>query len=237
MVMSVYNPGMRVAVISDVHCAGLQDAKQLEFLIWLDGLEADQLWMLGDIFHTGWAFGDSPQAELLPVMEALARLRARGCHLVFVGGNHDFALVSVMERLGAEVRTAHRRQIDGRTVFVAHGDEADRSVGYRLTQAVLRGRAFGTLVRCLGEVRGTRLLSSLAGDQKTELSRPSDRRAREWLRSHLGDGTSLGICGHFHLVSHEAHAEGEVVTLGAGGGHRAIWLVDGQLQEGSIERP
>jgi hypothetical protein len=114
-------------------------------------------------------------------------------------------------------------------VFVAHGDEADQTPGYRLTQWFLRGPLFATIMAVMGESRGTRVLLMLAGDQKTDLYRETDRRARDWLKTRLVDGTTLAMCGHFHLASREQHDEGEVVTLGAGGGRAAVWLVDGEL--------
>jgi hypothetical protein len=82
----------------------------------------------------------------------------------------------------------------------------------------------------MGATRGTRLLAVLAGDQKTGLFRETDRRARDWLKSQLVDGTTLAMCGHFHLASRERHDAGEVVTLGAGGGDAAVWLVDGKVR-------
>ncbi len=231
MAMQTYNPAMRVAVISDVHCAGPLDPIQKDFIAWLDGLEADALWMLGDIFHWGWGFGGAAQGAVQPVVDALTRAQARGVVLLFVGGNHDFALNAVLAGLGIEVRGPHTRDVDGRRVFVAHGDEADRSMRYRLTQWVLRGPLFGLVIRLMGEARGSSLLACLAGDQKTDLFRETDRRAREWLKTQLVDGTTLAMCGHFHLASREAHPEGEIVTLGAGGGRSAMWLVDGAVEE------
>ena len=72
-------------------------------------------------------------------------------------------------------------------------------------------------------------LAVLAGDQKIDLFRETDRRARDWLETQLVDGTTLAMCGHFHLASTQRHDAGEVVTLGAGGGRAAVWLIDGVL--------
>lgn len=220
---------MRVAVISDVHCAGPDDPIQRDFVGWLDALDADGLWLLGDIFHWGWTFAGHVQAPLQPVVDALMRAQSRGVHVVFVGGNHDFAVAAALAEAGLEVREAHHRDLDGRRVFLAHGDEADRSLGYRLTQWVLRGTLFSCLLQVLGEGAGSRLLVRLAGDQKTDLFRESDRRGRDWLRQQLVEGTTLAMCGHFHLATREAHEEGEVVTLGAGGSRAVVWIQDGQV--------
>jgi len=222
---------MRVAVVSDVHCAGREDPIQERFIRWVDGLEADALWLLGDIFHWGWSFDGAVQEEVQPVVDALARARGRGVELLFVAGNHDFAVGRALEAaLDIEVRCAHTRMVDGRKVFLAHGDEADQTSGYRLTRWFLQGPVFGGMIRWMGQMRGTGLLLRLAGDQKTDLFREDDRRGRDWLRTKLTDDTSLAICGHFHLAAREVHDEGEVVTLGAGGGSAAVWLVDGEVQ-------
>jgi UDP-2,3-diacylglucosamine pyrophosphatase LpxH len=226
----VYNLRMRVVVLSDVHCSGLNDPIQHEFVQWLDSLEADALWMLGDIFHWGWNFGNGVQSSVQPVVDALSRAQERGTELLFVGGNHDFAVGKALEgALQIEVRGAHVREISGRQVFLAHGDEADQTFGYRLTQWFLRGPLFGWAMNILGEERGTWVLLKLAGNQKTDLFQVADRRARDWLQTQLVDGTTLAMCGHFHLASRESHESGEVVTLGAGGGRAAVWLVDGDL--------
>ena len=221
---------MRVAVISDVHCAGPDDPIQAEFIGWLDALEADGLWLLGDIFHWGWAFSGTFHVAIQPVVDALQRVQERGIDVLFVGGNHDFAVATTLGRMGIEVRQAHHRSLDGRGVFVAHGDEADQSVGYRLTQWLLRGRLFAWVIRMAGEVRGSWILARLAGDQKTDLFEASDRRGRDWLKTQLVGETTLAMCGHFHLASRETHDEGEVVTLGAGGPRAVIWLKDGEVQ-------
>lgn len=221
---------MRVVVLSDVHCSGLDDPIQQEFVQWLDALDADGLWMLGDIFHWGWSFGTALQPAVQPVVDALARAQNRGVKLLFVGGNHDFATIRALSKsLDIEIRGAHTRQIAGRKVFLAHGDEADRSMGYRLTHWLLRGAIFRSLVTLLGPAVGSSLLRGLAGAQNVDHFRPGDSRPVEWLKSQLHSGTTLAICGHFHMASRESCAAGEVVTLGAGGGQSAVWLVDGQL--------
>ncbi len=221
---------MRVVVLSDVHCAGLDDPIQRDFVAWLDVLEADALWMLGDIFHWGWTFNGAIQVDVKPVVDALARAQARGVALLFVGGNHDFAMGKALKSaLDIEVRGPHTREVAGRSVFLAHGDEADQTWGYRFTQWFLRGRFFGAAMALLGARCGTWVLLRLAGDQKTDLFCEDDRRARDWLKTKLGDGTTLAMCGHFHLASRERYETGEIVTLGAGGGQSAVWIVDGAL--------
>ena len=93
----------------------------------------------------------------------------------------------------------------------------------------LLGPGVWALVRSMGPARGSRLLAQLAGAQKTDVFQEADRRARDWLKTKLSDETTLAMCGHFHLAAHEHHESGEVVTLAAGGGPAAVWLVDGAV--------
>ena len=89
-------PGMRTAVVSDLHLGGLADAdvaragEPLEALV-AAVADADRLVLLGDIVE----LRERPLAEALevsrPVLEALGRALA-GRQVVIVPGNHDHAL-------------------------------------------------------------------------------------------------------------------------------------------------
>lgn len=214
---------MDVAIISDVHCSGDTCSRQREFVAWLDSLTADSLWLLGDVFHAGWDFRPSQQPEYLAVMEALERLVLRGTAIVFVPGNHDFGMGGLLEdRLGAEVLGPHVREIDGCRVFLAHGDEADGGLRYRVVRSVLRSPVFDLAIRGLGAKVGSRVLRRLAGDPSAHGAVwPSTKR---WLVSQLDDA-DIAIMGHVHVQ----WSEGGAVTL-APGVKGARWLIDGQLR-------
>ena len=214
---------MDVAIISDVHCSGQTCARQREFVEWLDSLTADALWLLGDVFHAGWDFRPSDQPEYLDVLDALERLVVRGTPIVFVPGNHDFGMSRLLEdRLGAEVVGPHVRKVDGRRVFLAHGDEADSGLRYRLVRSVLRSSMFDRAMKGLGAKMGTRVLRCLAGDPSAQGEVwPSTKR---WLLSQLYDA-DLAIMGHVHVQ----WSEGGAVTL-APGVRGARWLIDGRLR-------
>lgn len=213
-----------MAIISDVHCSGERCSRQREFVAWLDSLTADALWLLGDVFHAGWDFRPREQPEYVHVLEALERLASRGTGIVFVPGNHDFGMSDLLkERLGAEVVGPHVREIDDRRVFLAHGDEADGSMRYRLVRAVLRSSVFDVAVRGLGVRLGTKVLRTLAGDSSPHGEVwPS---TKQWLMSQL-EHADIAIIGHVHTP----WSEGGAVTL-APGVRGARWLIDGQLTE------
>jgi len=219
---------MRVAVISDVHCGGLDCDRAATFVCWLDALDADGLWMLGDIFHYGWVFGDRLQPEYQPVFEALDRAVGRGLKMVFVPGNHDFRLGSLMaSRWGAEVVGPHIRELDGVRIHLSHGDEADTGLGYRVLNAFLRGRVADWLMRLLGVRLGTALLRRMAGEAQ-------DAQDEVWpgtlrtLNGYLGE-SDMAIMGHAHVSWSQRDAQGLGVILGPGV-PGAVWIEEGQLR-------
>ena len=192
---------MRVALISDLHIDGADDPTQAAFVDWLDALYVDQLVLLGDIFHAWWGFEGTVPVDYLATCAALQRVRARGIGLVVVPGNHDFALGPFFTKtLGAEVRGAHVRQVDGRQICMAHGDEADRSAGYRWTTRILRGRPFSVLMRALGPARGMRFLHQLAGRSREHMAAagPLLQAQESWAQRRIAEGAELVVVGHLH---------------------------------------
>jgi UDP-2,3-diacylglucosamine hydrolase len=209
---------VQAVLVSDAHLAGADDPAQLAMVAWLDRLECDELLILGDLFHHWWGFPGAVLEMYVPVCAALLRLRQRGIALSYVPGNHDFRLGDFFtQHLGADVRDAHRRDVAGVPVFLAHGDEADDSVGYAVTRLVLRSAAFDGFIRLLGPQRGVRLLARLAGaSRETDAGvEPLLNRQRAWADEQMHrEGVRLSVLGHLHAPGIEAVANGHVVQLG-----------------------
>ena len=213
--MLIYNRCMQIVVISDVHCEGPGCPRDASFVAWLDSLEADGLWMLGDIFHVGWAFNGRLQPGYSPVFEALDRAVARGLQLVFIPGNHDFGLADVMaERWSAEVCGPHVREVDGTRFHLSHGDESDRTVGYRLVQCVLRSRLFAAFMVILGVRLGTALLRMIAGrgDAEGEEVWPQTKQ----LATSMLVEADVVLMGHAHVPWQLDSEDGTAAVLGPG---------------------
>lgn len=208
---------MRVVMMSDLHLRGLDDPNQERLVGLLDQLEMDQLIVLGDLFHHWWGFQGAVVADYVPTCAALLRLKARGVSIVFVCGNHDFALGDFfVETLGAELRSAHRRELDGVPYLLAHGDEADRSLGYRLLSALLRGRGFAALMSLLGPSAGMSLLRRMAGASR---ARPAPVAAlvaaqERWAAEQIRAGARVVVLGHSHALGERSLEGGQLFNLG-----------------------
>lgn len=209
---------VQAVLVSDAHLAGADDPAQQAMVCWLDRLACDELLILGDLFHHWWGFPGAVLEMYVPVCAALLRLRQRGIALSYVPGNHDFRLGDFFtERLGADVRGAHRREVAGVAVYVAHGDEADASWGYAATRLVLRSAPFDGLVRLLGPQRGVALLARLAGASREADAGagPLLTRQREWANEQMQRaGVRLSVLGHLHVPGIVPVASGHVVHLG-----------------------
>lgn len=218
---------MRVAVISDVHCSGRSCERQREFIAWLDELEVDSLWMLGDIFHYGWDFGAQIQSDFEPVFQAVDRLVDRGVELRFVPGNHDFCIGPlVRNRWKAIVHGPQICEVDGRHIYLGHGDEFDTTLGYRMLKAILRSGGFRWMMACMGPRLGTALLRLLAGPppRTGESLWPSIQKQ---VSAQL-KGADMVIVGHAHVAWEQHTGLGVALVLGPGvSGARLI--LDGEL--------
>lgn len=118
----------RAIFISDTHL-GTRGCKARHLLDFLRHHESDCLYLVGDVID-GWALRNGlywPQAHNDVVQKVLRRAR-KGTQVVYVPGNHDeFARQFVgLDFGGIAIRAeAEHRLLDGRRLWVVHGDFAD----------------------------------------------------------------------------------------------------------------
>jgi UDP-2,3-diacylglucosamine hydrolase len=220
---------MRVALISDLHLQGADDPNQAAFVAWLDRLDVDLLVLLGDIFQAWWGFQGTVPVDFMDTCAALKRVVHRDIDLVVVPGNHDFALGPFFhDTLHAEVCGSHLRELDGRRVWLAHGDEADTSINYQLVSKILRGRPFSAAMRLLGPGMGMRFLRRLAGSSRDHMGEvgPLLDGQRRWAQQRLGEGADLVVLGHLHHPGMDAFDRGTLVRLGGWSQDRTWCLLE-----------
>jgi UDP-2,3-diacylglucosamine pyrophosphatase LpxH len=118
----------RAIFLSDIHL-GTAGCKAAHLLDFLRHTESDRLYLVGDIID-GWALRSRfywPQAHNDVVQKILRKAR-KGTRVYYIPGNHDeiarqfcglkFGDVSICEE-------AEHTLVDGRTLWVVHGDIAD----------------------------------------------------------------------------------------------------------------
>ncbi len=205
---------MRVVCVSDLHIAGPGCPRQAAFLTFLTELSCDRLCLVGDVFQHWWHWGARPFDQYLPVVEALARFQ-----LTVLPGNHDFRAPAFFAALGAEVPGPDgvvRTRWDGCDVVLAHGDQADRNLRYRLACGVLRGRAFSALVDRMEADTAWAFLGRLTGHGEV---RPDPRLIelqRAWALDQAGE---IVIFGHTHAPLVTRIGARTLVNIGDGVSH------------------
>jgi UDP-2,3-diacylglucosamine pyrophosphatase LpxH len=198
------NHRYRTVWISDIHL-GTPGCRAGALLDFLRDVECDKLYLVGDIID-GWQLRRQwywPQAHNDVVQKVLRKAR-KGTQVIFVPGNHDeFARRYVEHNFGGD---CIHRTVDGRRLWVTHGDLFDGVVqharwlaflGDKMYDAALElNRHFNSLRARLGlpywslskylKLRVKRAVSFIS-DFECALAREARRRG--------ADGV---VCGHIH---------------------------------------
>lgn len=136
---------MRAIFIADAHLVSPDQANyrlMIRFLREQEG-RLDVLYIMGDLFDFWVGFPSHPFTHYDAVLDALERLVASGCRLVYYEGNHDFHLGALFsQRLKAEVHTGPAIEtVQGKQLYLCHGDQINREdYGYRLLRFLLHSR-------------------------------------------------------------------------------------------------
>lgn len=217
---------------SDIHLgAGTKaeaQATEQRFVAWLDFVKSDAetLFLLGDIFDFWFEYRKVVPKGFVRTLAKLAELSESGVRVVMLTGNHDMWVREYLtEECGVELYTTPQTfTLDGRTIFVAHGDNM-RIEGewmLQLMNSCFRSR----LLRCLfswlvhpdlalsfGQAwsASSRKKHASADDFTEALTEPLIDYARDWAKSHTVDHF---VFGHMHYPR-DYHEEGlHVVSLG-----------------------
>lgn len=201
-------------LLSDVHLRGLDDPNQ-ELLVQLLAAEDwARVFVLGDLFHFWWGHDGQVSAQFVPVLAALHARVQSGGEVHFIPGNHDFAVGEGLEKLGIQISPELELELAGYATLLAHGDEADRSLGYRSAATLLRSTPFAMLMRVLGATRGAKLGAKLAADHQGGGNERVAEAQKLWADTRLGPSCELVICGHSHSPGLHKRGQGALLNLG-----------------------
>jgi UDP-2,3-diacylglucosamine hydrolase len=195
-----------VALLGDAHLRE-QDAEVAAFVRFLDTLPRDvtRLAILGDLFSAWIGRPELERPHHREVVEALRRLRGRGCGVLYVEGNHDFFLRGRMsgDPFDAFAEDTLDLSLAGRRVHLAHGDMVNRhDHQYRSWRAVSKSRVFFAAFNLLPVRRRQLLVDDLErGMARTNMEFRGGFPVAECLayaRPRVRAGTDLIVFGHFH---------------------------------------
>lgn len=233
-------PEAPVALLGDAHLRE-GDAEVPAFVRFVDALPRDlrTLAILGDLFSVWVGSEELLRPHHRDVINALARLRARGCALVYVEGNHDYFLGrlygrTLFDRFSTDVLDM---ELAGRRAHLAHGDLVNRhDRQYLAWRAVSKSRPFYSAFSLLP----ARTRGSIADGLEKHLARTNLEfrtgfpfaECEAYARRRIGEGARILVFGHFHeerrLEFRVGEAMGSVFVLPAWrAGHRYLRIDPG----------
>ncbi len=200
---------LRSLFVSDLHL-GARGSKAGAFLTFLQGVEADAIFLVGDILDI-WHCGKVHWSETHDaILQELRDRQAAGTRVVYLPGNHDVALKAQYgsDFDGFELcESLTHEAADGTRYLVLHGDQCDARIfrwhlmtrigsrvdGWlRALDAWLRRQLNSTAERGVIELALSGVNSlMLAGNRFEE-------RLADMARAGGHDGV---ICGHFHKAA------------------------------------
>ncbi len=226
---------MRSVFLGDAHLAPPAGPAHRALIDFVAAVEADSLYLMGDLFEVLAFLPGLRDGHAGGVLEALERRARRGTHVVYVEGNHDFAVRPLIDPV-VEVRPGPSDDdLGGVRVHVAHGDEVQRlDAGYALARPLLRSRAAHLAARVAG-ARGLERLGDWAAGASRELRGEHDPGWRpeklRYVRRRAAEGADLVVLGHSHQLLAEPVAGAWVAQVGCFDERKQHVALDGRQLE------
>jgi UDP-2,3-diacylglucosamine hydrolase len=204
--------------VSDAHIGGGNpDAEQrlFRFLESIRG-KAESLHILGDLFEFWFEYGRAIPKPGFRALAELAELRRTGTRIGYLKGNHDFWFKDFWRReLGAEAADEMDVVLDGKRVFLAHGDVLDRTPVPRVFRVLMRSRFNGWLYSLLHPDLGIGLALAVARVNRFKSAKPSlvEDMAR-FAAGKLASGFDVVVLGHSHVPEVRQYGCGQYLNVG-----------------------
>lgn len=233
---------MRAIFIADAHLMSPEDTNYrllLRFLHEQEG-KVDTLYVMGDLFDFWLGFPSHPFTQYEALLDALERLVARGCKLVYFEGNHDFHLGTVFsQRLHAEIHTGPTIEcVQGKRLYLCHGDQINKDDRlYHVLRFLLRSRLVASSVRHFPPVWAEKIRVCLQSRSQAGYTAKTARwDYRRIILDFAGTLHKQGcdglVTGHFHLALQEniVGTSFSVLSLGDWMGQHTY----GEMQDGEL---
>jgi UDP-2,3-diacylglucosamine hydrolase len=204
--------------VSDAHIGGGSPEAEQRLYRFLESIRgrAESLYILGDLFEFWLEYGRAIPKLGFRALSELAELRRTGTRIAYLKGNHDFWFKDFWRReLGADAADELDVTVDGKRVFLAHGDALDRAAVPMFFRALMRNRFSGWLYSLLHPDVGIGLAHSVARISRAGSTKPSlveDMAA--FARSKLESGFDVVILGHSHVPELRQTGGGTYINVG-----------------------
>lgn len=216
-----------VLVLSDIHL-GSYGCNAEELDLYLKSVQPKTLILNGDIVDM-WQFKKYyfPAAHLR-VLKRIVNMMTKGTTVYYLTGNHDENLRRFSDLHAGSLHLVDKLllNIDGKQVWVFHGDVFDITMRYSKWVAKLGSVGYNSLILLN---RGINLISASLGYGKISLSKKIKDSVKSAIRFvddfeqtaidlALENGYDYVICGHIHrpAIRKVVSGKGEVVYMNSG---------------------
>lgn len=220
MLQTIHHP---LVVVSDIHLIDpAADRAQLlqQTIARLVPGKVSYFILLGDIFDFCFGASDYFRQKYALLGESLSRLAQGGTQVIFLQGNHEFALAE-LKWPGVEFVTCREKIIaleNGVRLALTHGDRLGAPWHYHLYVRLTRAWLFKHCAKLLPQAQLDRF--SLGLSQRSRAQDPyrklNHRRILDNIEGWLAQtGCHHGIVGHFHVPydMQRRHGQGRILCL------------------------
>lgn len=175
--------------------------------------EASHVFILGDLFEFWMEYRHYVGKKHFRVLRALSQLADSGCSVHLLAGNHDFAYGSYFpEQLGVQVHRSLVIELQGRRLYLCHGDGLARSDwAYRIARKIVDLPLNRFLFRQLHPDWGMELAHRVGGG-----SRAANQNREQPIQEYLDGAQQLMQTHHCDLCVHGHHHIGGSWNVPAG---------------------
>lgn len=221
--------------ISDAHLGagtGNTEQKLFRFLDSLCG-RADSLYILGDLFEFWIEYGRAIPKAGFRALSLLDELHRSGTTIGYLKGNHDFWFKDFLWReFGARAEDELDITLDGKRLYLAHGDALDKGFVPRFFRRLVRNPVNGFLYSLLHPDLGIGLAQRVAERSRQLTAKPYLLQAMTaFAETKLATGFDAVVLGHSHAPLLRRLGNGVYLNTGDWIVHSSYGLLcDGQFQ-------
>ena len=194
--------------VGDAHFASGDGERRKHFFNFIKKNKStlQTLVIMGDFFDFWFGFRNlSPlKQEYGDILKFLGELKSDGVKVIYLEGNHDFRMEPYMgEKLLIKVYERFAEiDLNGKKVYLAHGDRISPTVSHRILTWFLKNRVAYLLISLLGPrivIAVARWWSSRSRKRSLKESSQVISRPKRFAQGKLNEGFDAVILAHTHL--------------------------------------
>lgn len=194
--------------------------KNLESLLDFIKSDAENLFILGDLFDYWFEYRRVIQRGYFRTFHALKDLTSNGVNVYYIIGNHDFMHRDFFEKeIGVNlIEESLETELDGSKFFMAHGDGLiANDTGYKILKKILRNKTLQWLYSLVHPDFGIWLASKTSKSSR-EYTAAKDYGKKDSLfetaKAKIENGFDYVLFGHSHRRAFNEYKNGNYINLG-----------------------